>query len=64
MKNIEDINKAQIEKLTSKKKITNFFPGDTIRVGVRIVEGKEKEFRILKEFVLQRKIEILILHLQ
>ena len=45
MKNIEDINKAQIEKLTSKKKITNFFPGDTIRVGVRIVEGKRERIQ-------------------
>ena len=40
MKNIEDINKANVQKITSKKKIPEFFPGDTIRVGVRIVEGK------------------------
>ena len=40
MKNIEEINKLYLEKITSKKKIPDFFPGDTIRVGVRIVEGK------------------------
>ena len=40
MKTIEDINKANLEKLISKKKITEFFPGDTIRVRVRIIEGK------------------------
>ena len=40
MKNIEDINKANVQKIASKKKIPEFFPGDTIRVGVRIVEGK------------------------
>ena len=40
MKNIEDINNAYVEKISSKKKIPDFFPGDTIRVGVRIVEGK------------------------
>jgi len=40
MKNIEDINRANVQKITSKKKIPDFFPGDTIRVGVRIVEGK------------------------
>ena len=40
MKNIEDINRAYVQKITSKKKIPKFFPGDTIRVGVKIVEGK------------------------
>mgnify|MGYP001468428762 CR=1 FL=1 len=40
MKSIEDINKANLQKIASKKKIPDFFPGDTIRVGVRIVEGK------------------------
>ena len=40
MKNIEDINRASVEKITSKNKIPEFFPGDTIRVGVKIVEGK------------------------
>ena len=40
MKNIEDINKANLQKLIAGKKIPEFFPGDTIRVGVRIVEGK------------------------
>ena len=42
MKNIEDINQANLQKITSKKKIPDFFPGDTIRVGVRIVEGKRE----------------------
>ena len=40
MKNIEDINKASVEKIAAKKNIPEFFPGDTIRVGVKIVEGK------------------------
>ena len=45
MKNIEDINKANIEKIVSKKKIPEFFSGDTIRVGVRIVEGKRERIQ-------------------
>ena len=53
MKNIEDINKAQIEKLTSKKKITNFFTGDTIRVGVRIVEGKRERIQNFEGVVIK-----------
>ena len=35
MKNIEDINKAAIQKITASKKITDFSPGDTIKVGVK-----------------------------
>ncbi len=55
MKNIEDINKEQIKKLTENKKIVNFNPGDTVKVNVRIIEGKNKEFRHTKVFVLQKK---------
>ena len=55
MKNIEDINKAQIEKLTSKKKITNFFPGDTIRVGVRIIEGKRERIQNFEGVCIAKK---------
>ena len=44
MKNIEDINKAAIQKITANKKITEFFPGDTIKVGVKIVEGNIVRF--------------------
>ena len=40
MKNIEDINRESAQKIASKRKLPEFFPGDTIRVGVRIVEGK------------------------
>ena len=41
MKNIEDINKAAVSKILTTKKIPEFSPGDTIKVGVRIVEGKK-----------------------
>ena len=40
MKNIEEINKASIKKILAKKKIPEFFAGDTIKIGVRISEGK------------------------
>ena len=43
MKNIEDINKAAIKKIVASKKITDFSPGDTIKVGVKIVEGKRED---------------------
>ena len=39
MKNIEEINKESVKKILAKKKIPEFFAGDTIKIGVRIVEG-------------------------
>ncbi len=51
MKNIEDINKEEIKKLLANKSITDFNPGDTVKVNVRIIEGKNKEFRPMKVFV-------------
>ena len=40
MKNIEDINKANVQKISAEKKLPEFFPGDIIKVGVKITEGK------------------------
>ena len=55
MKNIEDINKANLEKLISKKKIAEFFPGDTIRVGVRISEGKRERIQNFEGVCIAKK---------
>ena len=45
MKNIEDINKAAVAKILASKKITDFGPGDTIKVGVKIIEGKKERIQ-------------------
>ena len=42
MKNIEDINRESVKKILSSKRIADFSPGDTIKVGVKIIEGKER----------------------
>tara|TARA_B100000945_G_scaffold282280_1_gene250572 strand:+ start:353 stop:886 length:534 start_codon:yes stop_codon:yes gene_type:complete len=55
MKNIEDINKANLAKLISKKKTTDFFPGDTVRVGVRIVEGKRERIQNFEGVCIAKK---------
>ena len=55
MKNIEDINKANIEKIISKKKIPEFFPGDTIRVGVKIIEGKRTRIQNFEGVCIAKK---------
>ena len=55
MKNIEDINKAAILKLTANKKITEFSPGDTIKVGVKIVEGKRERIQYFEGVCIAKK---------
>tara|TARA_B100001248_G_scaffold180084_1_gene136963 strand:- start:444 stop:953 length:510 start_codon:yes stop_codon:yes gene_type:complete len=55
MKNIEDINKAAIQKLTANKKITEFSPGDTIKVGVKIVEGKRERIQYFEGVCISKK---------
>ena len=55
MKNIEDINKAAVSKILETKKISDFGPGDTIKVGVRIVEGKKERIQYFEGVCIARK---------
>ncbi len=43
MNDLEKFEQEQIKKLTPKKKIPDFAPGDTVRVNVKIVEGAGAE---------------------
>ena len=55
MKNIEDINKENIKKILAKKKIPEFFAGDTLKVGVRIVEGKRERIQYFEGVCIAKK---------
>ena len=55
MKNIEDINKESVQKILEKKKIPNFFAGDTIKVGVRISEGKRERIQFFEGVCIAKK---------
>jgi|TARA_B100000700_G_C14914305_1_gene793864 large subunit ribosomal protein L19 len=55
MKNIEDINKAALKKIVSAKKITNFDTGDTIKVGVKISEGKRERIQFFEGVCIAKK---------
>ena len=55
MKNIEDINKAAIKKIVANKKITDFSAGDTIKVGVKIVEGKRERIQYFEGVCIAKK---------
>ena len=55
MKNIEDINREAIKKIVANKKITEFSPGDTIKVGVKIVEGKRERIQYFEGVCIAKK---------
>ena len=55
MKNIEDINRAAVAKILSTKKIPDFGPGDTIKVGVRIIEEKKERVQYFEGVCIARK---------
>ena len=55
MKNIEDINKEAIKKIVANKKITEFSSGDTIKVGVKIVEGKRERIQYFEGVCIAKK---------
>ena len=55
MKNIEDINRESVKKILAKKKIPEFSAGDTIKVGVRIVEGKRERIQYFEGVCIARK---------
>ena len=55
MKNIEEINRASVKKILASKKIPDFFAGDTIKVGVRIVEGKRARIQHFEGVCIAKK---------
>ena len=55
MKNIEEINRASVKKILASKKIPDFFAGDTIKVGVRIVEGKRARIQYFEGVCIAKK---------
>ena len=55
MKNIEEINKASLKKILATKKVPKFFAGDTIKVGVRIVEGKRERIQYFEGVCIAKK---------
>ena len=55
MKNIEDINRESVKKILVKKKIPEFFAGDTIKIGVRISEGKRERIQYFEGVCIAKK---------
>ena len=55
MKTIEEINQANVKKIASEKKLPDFFPGDIIKVGVRITEGKRDRIQYFEGVCIAKK---------
>ena len=55
MKTIEEINRANVAKISAAKKLPNFFPGDIIKVGVKITEGKRNRIQYFEGVCIAKK---------
>ena len=55
MKTIEEVNQHNVKKILSGKKIPDFFPGDVIKVGVRITEGKKERIQFFEGVCIAKK---------
>jgi len=55
MKTIEEINQHNVKKILLEKKIPEFYPGDVVKVGVRITEGKKDRIQYFEGVCIARK---------
>ena len=55
MKTIEEINQNIVKKILTDKKIPEFFPGDVLKVGVRITEGKKERVQYFEGVCIAKK---------
>ena len=55
MKTIEEINHHNVKKILSEKKIPDFYPGDVVKVGVRITEGKKDRIQYFEGVCIAKK---------
>ena len=55
MKTIDEINRANVAKISAEKKLPDFFPGDIIKVGVKITEGKRDRIQYFEGVCIAKK---------
>ena len=55
MKTIEEINRSNLNKIISERKHPDFFPGDIVKVGVRITEGKRDRIQYFEGVCIAKK---------
>ena len=52
---IEIFEKKQVEKLTAKKRVPAFRPGDTLKVTIKIIEGEKSRLQAFEGMCIARK---------
>ena len=55
MKTIDEINRSNVKKILAEKKLPEFFPGDIVKVGVRITEGKRDRIQYFEGVCIAKK---------
>ena len=55
MKNIEEINNSKVKQIVAQKKHPEFYPGDIIKVGVKITEGKRDRIQYFEGVCIAKK---------
>ena len=55
MKNIEEINNSKVKEIIAQKKHPKFFPGDIIKIGVKITEGKRDRIQYFEGVCIAKK---------
>ncbi len=55
MKTIEEINQLNLKKIVAERKHPDFFPGDIVKVGVRITEGKRDRIQYFEGVCIAKK---------
>ena len=55
MKTIEEINESNVKKIVAERKHPDFFPGDIVKVGVKITEGKRDRIQYFEGVCIAKK---------
>ena len=55
MKTIEEVNQLNLKKIISERKHPEFFPGDIVKVGVKITEGKRDRIQYFEGVCIAKK---------
>src|SRR6266699_903089 len=52
---LQQLEQEQVEKLAANRPVPKFQPGDTVRVGVKVVEGERERIQIFEGVCIGRK---------
>jgi large subunit ribosomal protein L19 len=52
---LQQLEQEQVEKLAANRSVPRFDPGDTVRVGVKVVEGERERIQVFEGVCIGRK---------